>query len=327
MVEKGGQWNLYYCYGDRLGSIVAVTDKEGNVLERYAYTPWGERRDPSDWTKPDGRTEFFNNRGFTGHEHLDTFNLIDMGGRMYDPMLGTFLSIDPYIQAPDRWLNYNRYLYCYGNPLSYTDPSGENPVAIIGAAVGAASGATAGFLNGSISTWINGGSFGEGILAGLEAGAYGAMSGYVLGGLTQGITNHLQGKNFWTGKAIGKSAPSTGSSASSAASQSEKFPPNDGALGSWHEETLQPGTVVDRYGGTKESSVFASPEGTSLDARSLLEESNDLEYDIFKIIKPVRVKSSIIAPWNGHAGGGIQYKFERPILELMDQGFIIKINK
>lgn len=213
-----------------------------------------------------------------------------MGGRVYDPMLGSFLSIDPYIQAPDRWLNYNRYLYCYGNPLSYTDPSGENPFAIFGAAVlistvvgaamatytglqqglvgeklvnhillggaigavcgaaggavgcgvsaalgkvvaasfvgagtiGAASGATAGFLNGSISTWINGGSFGEGILAGLEAGAYGAMSGYVLGGLTQGITNHLQGKNFWTGKAIAP-VPQTSNSASSAASQSAEM--------------------------------------------------------------------------------------------------------
>ena len=83
--------------------------------------------------------------------------------------------------------------------------------------IGAASGATAGFLNGSISTWINGGSFGEGILAGLEAGAYGAMSGFVLGGLTQGITNHLQGKNFWTGKAIAP-VPQTSNSASSAAS-------------------------------------------------------------------------------------------------------------
>ena len=47
-----------------------------------------------------------------------------MGGRVYDPMLGSFLSIDPYIQAPDNWLNYNRYLYCYGNPQIYTDPSG-----------------------------------------------------------------------------------------------------------------------------------------------------------------------------------------------------------
>ncbi len=55
-------------------------------------------------------------------------------------MLGSFLSIDPYIQAPDtdRWLNYNRYLYCYGNPQIYTDPSGEFITALI---IGAADGA------------------------------------------------------------------------------------------------------------------------------------------------------------------------------------------
>ncbi|MCQ2335632.1 MAG: FG-GAP-like repeat-containing protein [Paludibacteraceae bacterium] len=125
MVERDGEWSLYYCYGDRLGSVVAVTDKNGNVLERYAYTPWGERRDPADWTKADGRTEFLLNRGFTGHEHIDAFGLIDMGGRVYDPVLGMFLSVDPFIQAPDNWLNYNRYLYCLGNPLIYVDPSGE----------------------------------------------------------------------------------------------------------------------------------------------------------------------------------------------------------
>lgn len=50
--------------------------------------------------------------------------MVESGGRVYDPMLGSFLSIDPYIQAPDNWLNYNRYLYCYGNPLIYTDPLG-----------------------------------------------------------------------------------------------------------------------------------------------------------------------------------------------------------
>lgn len=81
------QWNPYYRYFDRLGSIVAVTDKNGGIVERYAYTPWGERRDPNDWTKPDNRREFFTNRGFTGHEHLDAFNLIDMGGRVYDPTI------------------------------------------------------------------------------------------------------------------------------------------------------------------------------------------------------------------------------------------------
>jgi len=35
-----------------------------------------------------------------------------------------FFSPDPFIQAPENWLNYNRYGYCMNNPTKYTDPSG-----------------------------------------------------------------------------------------------------------------------------------------------------------------------------------------------------------
>ncbi len=48
-----------------------------------------------------------------------------MNGRVYDPLTGTFLSPDPYIQSPDFTQNYNRYGYAFGNPLKYTDPTGE----------------------------------------------------------------------------------------------------------------------------------------------------------------------------------------------------------
>jgi RHS repeat-associated protein len=58
------------------------------------------------------------------HEHLDDFGLINMNGRVYDPLMAQFLSPDPYIQAPGSWMNYNRYAYCYNNPLMYNDPSG-----------------------------------------------------------------------------------------------------------------------------------------------------------------------------------------------------------
>ena len=124
MVESDGKWELCYNYTDRLGSVVTTVDAAGNVLERYAYDPWGNRLNPDNWKERDSRTELLNNRGFSGHEHLDQFGLINMNGRVYDPMLSTFLSVDPLLQAPDNWLNYNRYLYCYGNPLSYVDPSG-----------------------------------------------------------------------------------------------------------------------------------------------------------------------------------------------------------
>ena len=77
-------------------------------------------------------------RGFTGHEAMDDFSLINMNGRMYDPILGRFLSPDNYIQLPGFTQSYNRYAYCLNNPLKFTDPSGEFfwlPI-VIGAAIG-----------------------------------------------------------------------------------------------------------------------------------------------------------------------------------------------
>ena len=47
-----------------------------------------------------------------------------MNGRLYDPVVGRFLSADPFIQAPDFTQNFNRYSYCLNNPLRYTDLSG-----------------------------------------------------------------------------------------------------------------------------------------------------------------------------------------------------------
>jgi RHS repeat-associated protein len=64
-------------------------------------------------------------RGFTGHEHLPEFNLINMNGRVYDPILGRFLSPDNYIQLPDYTQSLNRYSYALNNPLIFTDPTGE----------------------------------------------------------------------------------------------------------------------------------------------------------------------------------------------------------
>ncbi len=76
-------------------------------------------------------------RGFTGHEHLVEFDLINMNGRMYDPVMSSFLSVDNYIQSPDFSQSFNRYAYCLNNPLKYTDPSGEIPVLAV-VAIGAA---------------------------------------------------------------------------------------------------------------------------------------------------------------------------------------------
>ena len=47
-----------------------------------------------------------------------------MNGRVYDPLIGRFMSADPFVQSPGNLQSYNRYAYVWNNPLSMTDPSG-----------------------------------------------------------------------------------------------------------------------------------------------------------------------------------------------------------
>jgi len=116
--------SLYYVFTDHQGSVIALTDNSWNVKRNYAYDPWGARRNPTDWTVKDNVNKLIISRGYTGHEHLDQFGIINMNGRVYDPLTAMFFSPDPFLQAPGDWLNYNRYGYCMNNPVMYTDPSG-----------------------------------------------------------------------------------------------------------------------------------------------------------------------------------------------------------
>jgi hypothetical protein len=47
-----------------------------------------------------------------------------MNGRGFDPLLGRFLSVDPFIQSPTNTQSINPYSYIFNNPLSGTDPTG-----------------------------------------------------------------------------------------------------------------------------------------------------------------------------------------------------------
>jgi RHS repeat-associated protein len=112
-----------YFHQDHLGSTVAVTSETGAVVERLAYDAWG-RRANADGTDNAGLLVAQNDRGYTGHEMLDSLGLIHMNGRIYDPLLARFFSADPFIQAPGNLQSYNRYSYVINNPMNLTDPSG-----------------------------------------------------------------------------------------------------------------------------------------------------------------------------------------------------------
>ncbi len=110
---------------DHLGSIAAIADETGAVIERLAYDPWGKRRNVNGLAdKADSLVGVNTDRGYTLHEHLDEVGVIHMNGRVYDPLIGRFMSADPFIQAPGNLQSYNRYAYVMYNSLFYTDPSG-----------------------------------------------------------------------------------------------------------------------------------------------------------------------------------------------------------
>lgn len=55
-----------------------------------------------------------------------------MNGRIYDGLLGRFLSADVMVQFPDSLQSYNRYSYVRNNPLSLVDPTGWWELKIFG---------------------------------------------------------------------------------------------------------------------------------------------------------------------------------------------------
>ena len=94
----------------------------GNTVERYNFDAWGRRRNPQTLSYDNVSTSI--DRGYTLHEHYDEFGLINMNGRLYDPLVGRMLSPDIVIQDAHNSQAFNRYSYCLNNPLRFTDPSG-----------------------------------------------------------------------------------------------------------------------------------------------------------------------------------------------------------
>ena len=127
VVTMAGDEAYHYVLKDNLGSWVAITDKNGAVEQQLSYDAWGNLRNPNNWanyTLNDIIEKPMFDRGFTGHEHLCHFSLINMNGRMYDPVTSSFLSADRYVQDPTSAMGFNRYAYCMYNPLRFVDPTG-----------------------------------------------------------------------------------------------------------------------------------------------------------------------------------------------------------
>jgi len=140
-----------------------------------------------------------------------------MNGRLYDPVVGRMLSPDNYAGQDGTTQSYNRYSYALNNPLKFTDPDGENPLAafLIGAAISGISDIAFNGGQGGLEAWVIGGIQGV-VTAGIgEAFTVGGILGHVqkgvgrellragLHGGSSGFFSVLQGGNFGNGFANG----------------------------------------------------------------------------------------------------------------------------
>ena len=123
-----------YPFTDMLGSVRAVTDANGAVIECYDYLPFGRMLSSSDNgrsaschpSSPDTALDSKTSQKFTGQIRDAESRLDYFGARYMSVPQGRFLSPDPLmasasVRSPQSW---NRYTYVNNNPIKYVDPTG-----------------------------------------------------------------------------------------------------------------------------------------------------------------------------------------------------------
>ncbi len=114
----------YFLHADGLGSIVAATDINGNVVERIEYESYGQpvfldERGASPVVESQSLTG--SPFAFTGQPYDNETGLYDYRARYYDPVVGRFTQQDP---LGLRGGGINLYAYATNQPLRYRDPMG-----------------------------------------------------------------------------------------------------------------------------------------------------------------------------------------------------------
>ncbi|MEO8275758.1 MAG: RHS repeat-associated core domain-containing protein [Thermoanaerobaculia bacterium] len=123
----GGQTNTHF-HLDHLGTPRLVTNGADAKVAYHVYLPFGEEMTAIN--QDTTRLKFTGHERDLGNTSTSADDLDYMHARFHSPLTGRFLSTDRVIalgsamKGPQSW---NRYAYAMGNPLRYTDPSGELP--------------------------------------------------------------------------------------------------------------------------------------------------------------------------------------------------------
>lgn len=120
MIDAARENQVYFYHFDRMGSTVALSDKNGIVADTYAYDPYGLLLDHQG-----ENAQPFTFIGQFGVRQEDAGGtLYHMRARFYDAAMGRFLSRDPIWPDLDSPSQLDPYQYALQNPMLYKDPEG-----------------------------------------------------------------------------------------------------------------------------------------------------------------------------------------------------------
>ena len=129
VVEPAATANVSYLTNDHLGSPRITTNKDGAVISRRDFMPFGEEISTSQRTAGLGYRVDTVRQKFTAYERDVESDLDFAQARYYNPNHARFTSVDPVKMSSKRMRNpqqFNLYTYAVNNPLKYVDPDGED---------------------------------------------------------------------------------------------------------------------------------------------------------------------------------------------------------
>ena len=124
---------IYYYHADGLGSVTALTDSKGKVVQRYDYDSFGNLKHHGHKVKQPYT--------YTGREYDRETGLYYYRARYYDAKVGRFISVDPILRGMshtdtasckqsikkfplDKPIKLHPFVYTDNNPINYVDPKG-----------------------------------------------------------------------------------------------------------------------------------------------------------------------------------------------------------